>query len=295
MKYIKVLFLFYYLQVVKIVKFIKSYLFLFSMALENLTGRLAETYPKFDPNSIQHSDEITNDRRADKSLRDTWFWTADFPLYRVEDDEVMLYLARRENNLIFQNIKEATKQLIEENNYFPKEQDIGAVVNTENTLRINLSDLNLKRYDNEWCYFEIDSKKYDKLNKMQRAVAERVYGQGNNFIENMKMFKDSGINTTRIYVLNPDYVKKQNKPVARVCGLGLFGYDARFSADVRNVDYPDDALRGVRNVAEGDEKIEVEKAYEVLLSKPEESVKKMTPEIATGISNLLTNYLKQNQ
>ena len=270
------------------------------MLLDNITGRLAETYPKFNPSTIQHSDEITNDRRADKSLRKKRFWTADFPLYRVEDDDVILYLARRENNLIFENIEKATKQLIKENNYFPEEQqDIETVINAESTLKINPSDLNLKRFDDEWCYFEINTEEYDELNKAQRAFAERVYGQGNKFIENMKMFKDSGINTTRIYVLNPDYVKKQNKPVARACRLNNFDYGSRFGALGRNVGGPNFALRGVRNVAEGDEKIEVDeitKAYNTFLKNPiKKLAESMTPESAERLSKILTTYLAQQK
>ena len=89
------------------------------MTLENLVniqGGLAETYPQLDSNTIQHYAQIMNDRRTDKDLRRKYFWTADFPMYVLEDDEVVLYIAGRENNLIFKNIEEATSQLRKNDN-----------------------------------------------------------------------------------------------------------------------------------------------------------------------------------
>ena len=228
------------------------------MALEgivNQRGNLFDSFQELDPATIQHSDEIMKDRQDDEDLRGKWFYTADHALYRVEDDETVLYLGRGETNPIFKNIKEATKQLINEGNYIPEKEDIEAVVNAESTLRVKISDLDLKG-DGEYGYFEIDTKDYDKLNDSQRALAERAYGEGKDFGESMKMLKKAGISTTRIYVLNSDYVKdnaKEGSVLSRACWLSGFTNLSGFDADVRDV-VNDIWLRGVPRIAEGDAK-----------------------------------------
>ena len=226
------------------------------MNLENKIGTLAETYAQLDPNTIQHSAEITNDRRSDRDLRNKWFWTADFAIYTHKDNRVYLNLATRENNLIFKNIEKAIEQLTKNENYIPEKEDIETVISSKNTLKTKLSDLKLKEHSDEDCYFEINTAKYNRtLNKAQRTFAERVYGQGDDFKKNMKMFKDNGINTTRIYVLNSDYAKdnvQKENAIALACGLVSFGGSSYFSADVKNVDNPDGSLRGVPKVAKGD-------------------------------------------
>lgn len=228
------------------------------MALEgivNQRGNLFDSFQELDPATIQHSDEIMKDRQDDEDLRGKWFYTADHALYRVEDDEAVLYLGREETNPIFKNIKEATEQLINEGNYIPEKEDIEDVVNAESTLRVKISDLELEG-DGEYGYFEIDTKNYDKLNDSQRAFAERVYGEGKDFEKSMKMLKKADISTTRIYVLNSDYVKdnaKEGGVLSRACWLGSFDDYFNFVADDRNVD-DNDWLRGVPRIAEGDAK-----------------------------------------
>ncbi len=228
------------------------------MALEGLVnerGTLAGAFSKLDLSTIQHAAEITNDRRADKDLRNKWFWTADFAMYTLKDNKVYLNLARRENNLIFKNIEEATSQLINNGNYIPKKEDIEAVVKSNSTLKINLSDLKLKKHDNEFSYFKIDTNRYNKkLNQVQREFAERGHGKEDDFEKNMKMFKDNDIDTTRIYVLNPNYVRdnvKENNAIARACWLSYFGCSSYFIAFDWDVVDPGGSLRGVPKVAEG--------------------------------------------
>ena len=65
--------------------------------LEIETGRLAETFPLFDASTIQHAYEINKDRITDKSLRNRWFWTADFPMYRVENEDSVLDAIERKD------------------------------------------------------------------------------------------------------------------------------------------------------------------------------------------------------
>ena len=58
-----------------------------------------------------------------------------------------------------------------------------------------------------------------------------MYGQGNDFVQNMEMLKRAEISETRILVLNPDYVRRyaSEGAFARVSGLSSFNYDSRFN------------------------------------------------------------------
>ncbi len=229
------------------------------MKLEKLVneyGPLAKAYSKLNPETIQHSYEIMNQRRTDESLRNIWFWTADFPMYAIKGKDAILYLAPRENNLIFQNIEEATNQLIKTGNYNPKHGDAQKVMKADTTLKINLSDLELKGDDDEWRYFEIDTKRYDKtLNPPQTRLAKAVYGHRADFAKNMDMLNKNSIGKTRIWVFSPDYVKAiaKNGPIGRASRLSGIGDDSRFLAYGWLVNCSYGALRGVRKVvAEGD-------------------------------------------
>lgn len=262
--------------------------------LEVKTGPLANVFPLFDPSTIQHAYEIMTDRSTDASLRNQWFWTADFPMYRVEGGEAVLYFAPREHNLIFRDIQNATSQLLRANNYIPKKEGIDEVVaasNTEAVLKVNLSNLRLQGNDGEWRYFEVDTGNLNSLNSDERAFAERVYRQNN-------------IGKTRIYVLNPDYVKnqlkgKEDSAIARASWLDWFDDGSRFIAYGRDVGGADDGLRGVlKESAEGAApKINdpIAEAYQTILGRPAEALKGMTPEVATQLSSLITHYLGRLQ
>lgn len=243
--------------------------------LVNETGVLAKTFSKLDPATIQHASEITNDRRTleDKEerqkLRNNWFWTADSSLYTVEDGDAILYFGNRGTNLIFKNIEEATTQLLKDNNYVPSREDIKSV-KTGNTLRINLSELELKGDNDEWRYFDINTSDYDSLNSTQRTFAESVYGQGDDFIKNMEMIDKAGKSTTRVYVLNSDYVKdhvERDGAIARASGLGIFGDVSGFYGEGRNVDSASGALRGVPLVGEADTQ-KINEFYSLLKNNP---------------------------
>ncbi len=238
------------------------------MALESLVnkqGTLYQTYGKFDPFTVQCSDEITKDRGTDNDLRNIWLWTANTALYRIEDNEVVLYFSRgntsRKVNPVFNNIEEATTQLLNTQNYKPSQSEIESVVNsvdTGETARFKLSDLGLKKFDNEFSYFEIDTENYDELNAAQRQFAEMVYGSGKDFEAIMDILKTSlrtskqEIKKTKIYVLTPDYVQDKtegNSGIVRACGLMSFGDSSHFGAVDRNVDFIHNFLRGYQKLA----------------------------------------------
>lgn len=206
------------------------------------SGALADVFPLFDSSTLQHANEIMTARRTDASLRNRRFWTADFPMYGIEDGEAVLYFAPREHNLIFRDIQNATSQLLllRSQNYVPPKEGIEEVVAASKTgvvLKVNLSNLRLKGIGTEWKYFEVDTNNLDSLNPDERKFADRIYGQNN-------------VGKTRIYVLNPDYVKKQLKgkeesAIGRASSLGWADAGSWFNADDRNVDYVVCGLRGV--------------------------------------------------
>ena len=277
--------------------------------LVNLRGRLAETYYKVDPNTIQHSVELMNDRRTNKDLRNKWFWTADFPIYRKELGEAVIYIAGRENNLIFQDINEATEQLRRNDNYVLGQEYIDSVVTSAESgkiLKINHGHLNLERYDNELSFFEVDTNEYDTtLNQAQRTVAERCYSKGDDFKKNIAMLNEAGIRRTTIYVLGEDYVKNnvdEDGAIARACRLNSFECDSNVIAFCRNVDDPFSSLRGVLlEVRKADDvkKSNVDtltEAYNTLLREPiKKSAQMMTPEHAQRMSKILTAYLGRSE
>ena len=54
--------------------------------LETLIGPLAKTFPQLDRATIQHSDQLTTERRTNPELRNQWFYTADGPMYTIEKE-----------------------------------------------------------------------------------------------------------------------------------------------------------------------------------------------------------------
>lgn len=264
--------------------------------LENVTGPLAQSIPQLVLDTIQHADQITAERRANPALRSNWFYTADGALYAVENGNPVLYLTRGAVNPILKNPQVAAGQLLSTGNYTPSQADISAAISSPDTLKITLSELGLRRHDDEFSYFEINTGKPDKLNPAQRRMAERVYGQGNDFMPNMNMLKDrEKIISMRIYVLNPRYVKEHAQPgsaIARACRLFHFGNDSCFDADGQGVG-SHNALRGVRREAAGGGALKIDpvaQAYQTILQNPSQALKGMTPQIAEGLSGLVTQY-----
>jgi len=269
------------------------------MSLESITGPLAEAYKQFQPDTILHASEIMNERRTNEKLREQWFWTADSALYTVEEGEAILYFGNRDTNLIFENINEATKQLRETNNYRPEQADVERVINsveTGQTLRLNLSDLKLDRYNSEWSYFKISTSKYNKLNDSQRAFAEKVFGEGTDFKTNMKMLKEADIESTRILVLNPKYVEKQasESPVSLTCWLSGFSGYSGFIASEKITNLSNGYVRGVLKVTEGDApENPIQTAYQTILKTPINKLQtEANPEVIQKMLKIGAEYVK---
>jgi len=230
--------------------------------LVNIPCPLDKAYAQLVPGSIQTASQIQRQRLRDESLRDESFITGDGCVYNVENGKAVLYLTNTALNPVLKrdNIADAVSQIRQNGNYKVKADDFSliqreAAKKNGGAKLYALSDLGLTKYDSEWSFFEIDTKKHDKLNKSQRALAKQVHGKGKQFGKKMEMLSEAGIGNTRIYVLNPEYVQNATKdgPVARVGWLSNFSGSSSFSACGRGIDYYN-RVRGVRrdSVAEGD-------------------------------------------
>ena len=268
--------------------------------IETKIGSLAELVPQFESGTCFTSAELTNERRTAMALKDRWFYTANFALYAVENGNAFLYFGGKKNNPIFNNFEEASKQLVNNGNYVPSKEEMESA--KESAVRMNLEDLCFKQYDNQFSFFEIDSKNYDSLNATQRLFAEAVYGQGNNFVKNMNFFAQTGMVFSTVYALNKDYVMKnvQNDgAIVRACWLSYSSTFSRFYANYYRVSDPN-ALRGLVKVMPKTEPqkdllkitdIDYNLAYQILMANPQQ----LDDEKAVGLSKLLIDYLMQKK
>lgn len=217
------------------------------MALENIVGDLRDAYALVEPETMLHSDELQYERLRVSSLRDLSFYTADGCLYRMHEGKAQLALTRRAHNLVLCHIDDAFPQLVETNNYHPSGEEANAAFAAESTVIIDLSQVRLQGNDKEWRYLPIPTETYDFLNPEERKLAERVHGSGDAFVQVMTMLAKHGISETKVYVLNPSYVKAQTKEgsIGRASWLGYFYYFSGFNANDRFI-FGHSSLRGVR-------------------------------------------------
>ena len=210
------------------------------------TGELTGIDKKIDFTIVPHAREIQSFRCRDIKQSKNYhpyyheaestlesFLTADFALYVEEDGKIALYMAERENNLIFKYPDEAIRQFRETGNFFPPEKDIGAVISAESTLRIVLSEL--FDPDKGEIYFSTYPEGYKKLTPQERGFAELVHGRGNDFIQTMKILWEANVRGTWIRYLTSESVKsileKNNaKSLGRTCILRCFSDQSTFDA-----------------------------------------------------------------
>lgn len=235
------------------------------MSLDIITkhGKLLDIFPFYDRYHIQHADEVLADMSKDvmdkgihsEMLKNDYF-TADFAMYTVENGIAYLYLARGKDNLLFDNIAEACKQLSSNKNYkITERKDIDSVINSDTTLRFFISDLGLKSYGREeygTFDFTVDNP-YLHLHAAQMPLVERIFGKGQVFEASMRMLKIAGSGYINVYdilrsritdvseltkmldnnmrcddkahinLLNADYVKRnvpEGGAIARLCMIG---------------------------------------------------------------------------
>ncbi len=223
------------------------------MSLETITGNLRDGYKQFQLGTMLHVDQLMNERRDNADLRNQWFYTADGMVYFLDgvNKTPTLAITREAYNPVLLHIDNAFEQLTKNKNYHPNIRDVQRALAAPDTVFIALP--NLRLFQPNYSLFQClalgtTPSKYSKLNYEERKLAERVYGQGEDFAQNMEMLKKAKIGETRIFVLNPDYVRKhaENGAVALASSLGTLDYGiSDFSAIVRGVDIRN-RVRGVR-------------------------------------------------
>ena len=168
------------------------------MVLDNLVsvqGALADTVPQLELATMQHARELTKERITNPEVRNQWFWTADGAVYRViAGNEPVLDLTQGVDNPVLLDVAEASRQLLTTQNYVVPVDRLGQILEGKasgRTLEVQLSALGLTRHDDEFSYFKIGTspRAYGKLNPSQRQVAERIYGQDDDFAPAMEMIK----------------------------------------------------------------------------------------------------------
>src|SRR3989344_4095260 len=224
------------------------------LQLENILGDL-RAFAQLVPRTFLHVDELMDERRTtvgteQTELRNNWFYTADGNLYHLRGASAtpMLSVTRAKDNLILRHLLDAENnafdQLVLNHNYRADKAEALAVIGAPETITVDLTQLRLQGSDKEWRYLEIStakpsmfSKGCEKLNSQERTLAERVYGQGTFFAANMKMLHEANINNTRIFVLNPEYVRSRaaEGPIGRASWLRYFYNVSNFGADGRNI------------------------------------------------------------
>ncbi len=225
------------------------------MTLETITRNLCDAYQQLQPGTMLHVDELMKERRGNAVLRNNCFYTADGEIYLLDGvcKTPVLAMTREAHNPILKNIDDAFTQLTTKDNYHPSRADVRQALAAPDTVLIALPNLRLSGNEAEWRYLKIGTvpSEYGQLNGEERKLAERVYGQGNDFVQNMEMLKKAKIHETKIFVLNPDYVRKLvgESAVARASWLSNFNFNSLFNASDRHV-YNSGRVRGVRRGSE---------------------------------------------
>jgi hypothetical protein len=280
--------------------------------LESVRGPLAFTLTdkehRIDIQTWQSAAQLTKEMIKNVQLRNFWHWTSDSSLAHLAGNDVEYILGELDTNLIARNVAEATRQLKDNQNYFPSKPEVDFVLASKNTLRVKASELgdSLQRLDGEWSYIEVSTEKLAE----GRAAFRKEYGATITAIfdtaRGKSMYGEKGLgtelqkagkNATRVYFLNPDYVRthlkdKKGGAIARACSLNILDYHSNFNASDRNVGYQNSCVRGVPiNAAEGgalqapaDDNYTA--AYKTLITTPE----KLTPEIVAGLRKLIEDY-----
>lgn len=228
------------------------------MSLETIRGNLRPLYKELQPGTMQHVDQLMNQRFTYTKYRYECFCTADGGVYVLDGagKTPSLAITREVHNPVLKNIDDAFEQLHQNHNYRPVQADVEQALAAPETVLIALPSLRLSGDEAEWGYLKIGTTpaKYDKLNDEERKLAERVYGQGDDFPKNMKMLKDAHIGGTRIYVLNPDYVREHaaEAAIARASWLDSFDDPYSYFYAVDRAFGGGSCVRGVRKKTDGD-------------------------------------------
>ncbi len=227
--------------------------------LENLDGNLRDAYKQAVPGTVLCVDQLMKERITNPELRDLWFYTADGEVYSMDNGTPTLRITRETVNPVLKNIDAASEQLVNHRNYLVPSAEFAAVKSASDTVVIDLTKLRLQGKENEWCYLAVNtSTTITDYNPEEQKLLGRVFGASSDYALIMEMLRQSlqRIQETKIFVLNPDYVKTEakNEPVGRASWLVNFlNGCSYFDADNRGINSLS-RVRGVRRevIAEGD-------------------------------------------
>lgn len=212
------------------------------LTLESIFGPIQQVYAGLLPGTMSHVDQLMNERRTNLNLRGQWFNTADGILYFLQGKKPMLAITRGKDNLVLRHLNEAVDssydQLVETGNYRPNALEFQQSITAKDTVVIDLTKLRLDHFASYVYYLYISTTKYHKLKPEEQKLAERIYGQGNDFSANMEMLNEAGIKKTRVSLLNPAYVHKNTaqRPLGLTSTLCTFIDDSQFTACIHELD-----------------------------------------------------------
>jgi hypothetical protein len=196
----------------------------------------------FDISIFLHSDQLMKERRTHHNLRNEWLYTADGAVYTMEKGKLpVLYLTRGHAHPILKKIMPSRRGYYD-NEYFShlSNEGVREALDSNDTLRVELPSLELEWETSEISFFPISTSKQSELSVARRPLAWRAYGEGDNFSKSMQLLRtEGGIKTTRIRVLNPEYVRNEipvGAYLVRTCQIGPLDGDSRFDAFYRDVD-----------------------------------------------------------
>lgn len=182
---------------------------------EIITGKLLDCIMNSVIGTQSTSREITNERRMStnglqKVLMENWFQTSNFSMYAREGDDLVLYLGGRENNPLYDNPFHSVNYSLNLGVYTPTPEQIEKVhesVISGETFKAKFKDI--ANSGNPSSGIIIDTNSFPSLTKTQRDFAEKVYGLGEEFEENMEFLRDNGISHVSIkYYLCEEFTAK---------------------------------------------------------------------------------------
>jgi len=208
-----------------------------------------------------------------KGLTDMWFWAGDGVGYGMQEDDVVFYHTDAANNPGFENPAEFKRQVTGRDNAFfldPKKSgDLEAKANDSNDNSVHAINISkyareglLKPYEHstEFVYVEVSTealvqgkrefrKRYgDKITKLfDMAHGKEAYGKRGIGAK----LQQKGKSNTRIYFLNPDYVKgklldkEKGTTLWRASCVSGFDYHSIVDFSGRDLGDGDRHLRGV--------------------------------------------------
>ena len=202
--------------------------------IENILGD-HRSFSKLVPGTRRHVDELWKDRFAVPELINHRFWTADGAIYFMRDGKPYFALTRENQNPLLNNLDESYKQIWETGNYPVSDKDLEFALADLSTEVFDLDGLSFSRYFDYYSCLELftTNPRLDSLNEDERRLVERVYGKGDDFNKVMRMLNKRNWFISRVYVLNPSYVREHASASAIGRASWLYYYD--FNADEHNV------------------------------------------------------------